>query len=351
MDFEAVAANADFEGVVIDFAFALGSKRKRVLVAGLFGDAGIELLEGVAFGAEVNIAAGILGIADQAGEFAIEVAAAGGDGVDGDVGAKQSSESFVVFVGVELGAVLAIADEQDYFAAITGAVFEEFGGGIDGVVEGLSGLPFDRLEARGIHRSTRSGLVVDRRAIEGTAGRRSGGGRGDFGTAKFGDKFVLIPGETLTFVEGLVEAADEGFVIGAEAADDGTKTGLDLAGVFGLEVIVNENDQRERESLDGEVENLLFDIVLKHAEFVFAKIGYQSTLAVLDGYGQNDKGGIQDDSGGHIGGEGLRRTAGLRRWQLRLRWLGEGRLGLWLRLWSGRVRDGLLGERGSGEQS
>ena len=85
----------------------------------MFGDARIEFFKGVALRAVVDVAAGILGVADEAGEFAVEVTAASRDGVDGNVVAKKFGEGVVVRVIVEFCAILPIADEKDDFATAT----------------------------------------------------------------------------------------------------------------------------------------------------------------------------------------------------------------------------------------
>ena len=122
-DLEPFATNADFESVVINLAFAFGSKSEGVLIASFFGDAGVELVEGIALSAVINIAAGVFGIADEAREFAIEVTAASGNGIYGNIITEQAGQSFVVAVGVELRAILTIADQKNNFTAFAGTFF------------------------------------------------------------------------------------------------------------------------------------------------------------------------------------------------------------------------------------
>jgi len=70
--------------VVVDFAIPTWRKGQGVLVAGLLGDAGIEILEGLALRAKKHLATGIVGIFDEPAEFPLKVGAANGHTVDRD---------------------------------------------------------------------------------------------------------------------------------------------------------------------------------------------------------------------------------------------------------------------------
>src|SRR6201984_2020557 len=83
-----------------------------------------------------------------------------------------------------------------------------------------------------------------------------------------------------------VEAADESFVIAAEAAEDGGEAGLNLLGVFGFEVVVEQDDNRERESFRGEKFEALFDVVIENAEFAAGEVSDETAFTILYGDGQ-----------------------------------------------------------------
>ena len=128
-----------------DFNFVISSVRpdtsrdisQRVFVAGLFGDLGIELFDVGAGGRVINVAAGIVGIVDQAREFVFREAAADRQAVDRDVVVEKGSERVLVGDVVELGSVYAVRNDEDNFTAGQAAVVKKDGGGMDGVVERL----------------------------------------------------------------------------------------------------------------------------------------------------------------------------------------------------------------------
>ena len=98
-------------------------------------------------------------------------------------------------------------------------------------------------------------------------------------------------------VKKLVEAADKGFVLGAHAADDGFEAGLHLFGVFVLQVVVDQDDHRERKGFGGEDVDVLLDVILEDAELVAAEVRDEFAAVVLDGDGEDDEVGINGDTG------------------------------------------------------
>src|SRR6267378_2434486 len=89
-DGEAFAADADFDAVVILGAVvAARIVAQGVLVAGLFGDAGVEIFERIAFGGVEDVAAGIVGVGLETGEFALIETTADSEAVDGDAIAEE----------------------------------------------------------------------------------------------------------------------------------------------------------------------------------------------------------------------------------------------------------------------
>src|SRR5260221_1614023 len=287
---QAVAPDANFDGVVVHRALALGRIRQGVLVAGLFRDARIKFREGVLPGAVVNVAASIARVADQAVELSLKVGTARGYAVDADFLAQQLRLGFVIAVSVELRAVLAVGNQEDDLAAFAAvAILQQVGRLKQSVVKRLRGLALDRLEAGGIRRRPRCRDATDGRPIKRTSGRSHGRLRRETGALQLSEQIILVPGETLPFVEKLIEAADEGFVAGAEAADDRRQAGLHLLLVFAFQVVVNQDDQGKRHGLNGKTPNLLLHVVFQDAKFIPAQIRNQITVAVFHRDGDNDR--------------------------------------------------------------
>ncbi len=112
---------------------------------------------------------------------------------------------------------------------------------------------------------------------------------------QFGDEFILILGEAFARIEELIEATDKRFVAGAQTSDDRTETGLDLSGIFTLEVVVDQDDHGKRKRVGSKESDLLFDLVFKNTKFIFFQIGNQVAAAILDRDGQKNEGRIQND--------------------------------------------------------
>ena len=180
---------------------------------------------------------------------------------------------------------------------------------------------FDGLHACIIGWSAGSGNIVDCGTFKGTAGRRDGRLGIDLGATEFGEELVLIFGEALTFVKKLIEAADEGFVVRAETADDGAKARLDLVGIFTFKVVVDEDYEGKRKGFDGEKSNLLLDVVFKDAEFIFLEVGNEVAVVIFDGNGQHNESGIKTDNGGRFGRWDCRGLRGDGSWRRDLRLL------------------------------
>src|SRR5215472_381434 len=265
---EALAADPDLHQVVILRAVvAPRVVTQRVLVAGLFGHAGVEFLKRVALHRVVHVAAGVVRIGLQAREFAFEVAAAHADAVDRDVIAKQLFHRIVV--GVSVGfAIVAIGDQEDDLAAVAAAVFQQLRRLINGVVQSFGGSRAENDRAAGSRRCARTGyrLPVDGRTAREYAAR---GGRGrrspaivDARAAQFGQQLVLVVRESFAGVKVGVKAADERFVVDAQTGDDGREARFHLPGILGFEVIVEQNDGGERKRLGGKILQALLHVVV-----------------------------------------------------------------------------------------
>src|SRR5262249_58330695 len=95
-----------------------------------------------------------------------------------------------------------------------------------------------------VGRGRRSRAIVDARAVE------------------FGQELVLVVRESFAGMKVGVKAADERFVVGAQAGDDGREARFHLPGILGLEVIVEQNDGGERKRLGGKILQPLLHVVV-----------------------------------------------------------------------------------------
>src|SRR5215472_4936291 len=82
-------------------------------------------------------------------------------------------------------------------------------------------------------------------------------------------------------MEELVEAADKRLIADAQAPNDGIEALPDLAGIFPVQVVVNQQDHGEGKSFRAERNDSLLDVVLQDAEFVSAQVGDQSARTIL----------------------------------------------------------------------
>src|ERR1700693_3769138 len=120
---ETFALHANFDGVIIERLIgSRGRIGQSVLIAGFFGDAGIELFHSAALGGEVHVASGVVGVIDEAAEAAFEIGAADGDAVDGDAITQQFFYGGFVVVGVGSYSVGAIGNQKNHLAAFAAAI-------------------------------------------------------------------------------------------------------------------------------------------------------------------------------------------------------------------------------------
>src|ERR1700732_2863129 len=120
---EAFTLHADLDGVVVERAIGSGwGIGQGVLIAGFFGDAGIEFFHGAALGREVDVASGIVSVIDQSTEAALEIGTADGHAVYGDLVAQQFFYGGLVIVSIGSDSVGAVGNEEDDLAALAAAV-------------------------------------------------------------------------------------------------------------------------------------------------------------------------------------------------------------------------------------
>src|ERR1700730_3326708 len=139
-------------------------------------------------------------------------------------------------------------------------------------------------------------MIVDGRAVEGATGSTHAWLGVEIGTLKLFGERVEIACKTLARVKKLIEATDEGFVVGAHAAGDGFEAGLHLVGVFIFQVVVDENDHRKGKSVGGKDVDILLDAILEDAKVFALKAIEELAFTILDGDGQDNQVRIDRDS-------------------------------------------------------
>src|ERR1700676_3054590 len=233
-----------------------------VFVAGLVGDLGIEFFDVSAGGGVIDVAPGIFGVAGEALEFFLGQAAAYGQAVHGDVVLEQSFERVLIGEVIELRAVHAIGNDQNDFAAGEAAVVKQGGCGMDGVVESLGGAGAG-LDGNGLLRFADTFGMGGRC---GDVGNRACGGwtAVAFDIFQIGPELVEVAAESVAGIKVEVESADQGFVVGADTCGNGAERGGHLGRVLGFEVVVDEDDEREREGFGGEDVDGLLDVLIEH---------------------------------------------------------------------------------------
>src|ERR1700692_1792289 len=124
VDGEAFALHAHFDGVIVERAIRSGwGIGQRVLIAGFFGNAGIEFFHGGALGGEVHVASGVMGVIDQAAEAAFEIGAADGHAIDGDAVTQQFFYGGLVIVSIGSDSVGTVGNQENDLAALAAAIF------------------------------------------------------------------------------------------------------------------------------------------------------------------------------------------------------------------------------------
>ena len=105
---------------------------------------------------------------------------------------------------------------------------------------------------------------------------------------QLGEEFVLVADETLAWVEELVKAAYPGFIVQAQAGNNGTKAVRNLLGILGFQVVVDEHDHGNGNHIRQEGGDSLFDVVLKNAKFVPPKVWDEPPSHVLHRHGDDN---------------------------------------------------------------
>ncbi len=92
----------------------------------------------------------------------------------------------------------------------------------------------------------------------------------------------MVGGKSIAGMEKLIEAADEGFVFQAQPSNHGVEALANFLRVFLFEVVVQQDDHRQRKGFRGKNIDLLLHIIFKHAEFVALQVRNEVAGAVLD---------------------------------------------------------------------
>lgn len=302
--------HAHFDLVVGAGSFDSGRIAQGVLVAGLIGGLLVSLFDGGAGQFGIDAAAGGVGVFGEqvavslAGEMQLlELIQAGyaggidGDGIDGDVVGEQDFEN--VGVGVAAVVFLAVADDEDQFAAGGILAGERLRGGKDGVVKHMGAAQFVGGGDAGIGIGV-EGDVVDGRAI----GQRAAvDGHSGVGFAlhliylAHGDVEALIGdgSEVRLLTHGSAIGEQRDHVIGTEGAGQGAERLLNAAeGEIG-HTGIDDDGGGEGKGFAGEIFNVLPGGVVIDGEIVSLEAIDESAGAVFHGDGHSDQAYIHAD--------------------------------------------------------
>src|SRR5215467_9050411 len=275
-DIQALTANTDLHSVIFLAA----------VVAARIVHERVQFLETVAFCRIVAVAAGIVRIRLQSRELPFEIPAAYADAVYRDIVAKQLL--YRIAVGVDVGlAVVAVGDEEDDLAAVAAAVLQQLCRFKNRIVQGLAGPVGKNRRRTGSDRRAGAGgrLPVD----GGPAGehapssrrRRRGAAVVDSRPVQLGEELVLIAGKAFARMKVHIEAANEGFVAGAEPRYNSREARFHLPGVLRFQIVVQQDDRGEGERFRGKIFHPLLHLVVENAEIGACQVGNQAPGPVL----------------------------------------------------------------------
>ena len=93
------------------------------------------------------------------------------------------------------------------------------------------------------------------------------------GKLYFSYHLVGIVRKPLTWIKLQVETTHENFIVGGDPSCNRPKAGGHLFGFNRSQIVVNEYNKRERESLGSENINRLFNLVVEDAKLMLLKVG------------------------------------------------------------------------------
>lgn len=298
---EAGTADADFDGVIIAGLVLVARREgKRVLVARFFGDLGVKAVE-IFFPSGVeSVAARLDGVAVGLAEAVLKNGFArdgmgNRDRINGNVGFEEETQSFVESVLIVAG-IAAVGNEENNFATVAAPALQHLTGGEDGIIE--------RVVVRGacgtVERNALAGrkrLAVDDGAGGGGIGvdrRRMGG---DFKAFELSEQGIVVGGKIRNLI-GIGRVLHQGhFISRAESGGNGDEAFLNFLCLFIGEVVVDEDDGRERKGIRVEEDDLLFGAILEDFEIVALQAGNELPASVFDGDWDEDKIRAGNDSG------------------------------------------------------
>ncbi len=180
---------------------------------------------------------------------------------------KEGPESVAVCMAVELGPVQAIGDQKDDLAAIGSAIMKQLSGGMDGVIKsfGWAGPQVSRRRLGWFAHAERMARWR-RNERDGASSRRAAV---FLGVLQVRPELVEVAAESFRWIERQVETADEGFVAGTDSGGDGSQSGSHLCGILRFQIVVDEDNQRERKGFSSENFDGLVDFIVEDVELVF----------------------------------------------------------------------------------
>src|SRR6266403_101915 len=290
-DGQPFAPYTNLDGMVFQAAVRAARRvGQRILVASLLRDPGIQLLHRPALQTIVDVAAGVMSVFGKPFESPLEKSAAHANTINRNVIAQQFLQHRIVVIHIEFGPVHAIRNQENNLAAFAVAILQQLSRGIHRVVQRFGRLALDvRKSSRDVRRVPHCGVAVDRGAvIAGWTRRTSGSLLVEMRALQLGEQFVLVADETLARVEELVKAAYPGFIVEAQAGNNGTKAVPNLLGVLGFQIVVDEHDHGNGNHIRPEGGDSLLDVVFKNAKFVPPKVWDEPSPHVLHRHGDDN---------------------------------------------------------------
>src|ERR1019366_8513652 len=292
---QARTLHADLDAVIHLRTIGPGAGvRKRVLIAGLLGNTGIEGFEIVAGRSVKNISAGRVGVfreditSEDSGPT-VDNCLAESYGVDGDAHREQQLESLVVTVRVVFR-ILPVGDHENNLAPVAPPVAQLVRRGVNGVVNVLMVGAAPSL--RDCRKLRRAGLRRRINARPFRHYRRSDSGKrtAEIYALELRNQRIVAGNELRDGFRNFVKAPQRHLVGRAESSRDSLEGFLDLVRRTLLQVIVDQDGSRQGKGIHREQRNLLLNSIFKHSEIILLEVGDQLPGAILDGDGHNHKG-------------------------------------------------------------
>ena len=103
----------------------------------------------------------------------------------------------------------------------------------------------------------------------------------------FSSQLLRIARESVTGVKLQIETGDENLVARGDPSCNSAEAGGHLFRFDGFQIVIDEHNKRERESLGSENIDRLFNLVIENSKLMLLKVRNQLTVAIFDSYRQD----------------------------------------------------------------